>query len=254
MMRFERSLISIATVIAFLALWEIAARLDWITPRFFGEPSTIFQAGRTIVASPVFLSAVVWSTSAFLIGFAFALVVGIPLGLVVGYSRYACELFDPVLMAFNSTPRTALIPLVLIWCGIGVWSESVVVFLGGFFPIAVNLAAGLQRIDPSWLKAARSFGCSEARIFRTVLLPSSVPHLMTGIRLGLGRAVIGVIVAEMFASQNGVGRLMIFAAAAVNTNELMFLALAVSVFGIFLVKLTEAVEKWLAPWQQGFAV
>src|SRR5262249_24271688 len=110
------------------------------------------------------------------------------------------------------------------------------------------------RIDPSWIKAARSFGCSQARIFRTVLLPSAVPHLMTGIRIGLGRALIGVIVAEMFASQNGIGRLMVFAGAAVRIDELMFLAFLVSVFGIVLVKGTELVERRLAPWQQGLNV
>ncbi len=249
-MRRERALISGGTVLVFLILWEGAARLGFINPQFFGEPTAIFHAGVAIAASGAFLGSVVWSASAFVIGFAFALAVGIPLGLAIGYYGVARALFDPALMAFNATPRTALIPLVLLWCGIGIWSESVVVFLGGFFPVAINLAAGLQRIDPSWLKAARSFGCSEARIFRTVLLPSSVPYLMAGIRLGLGRALIGVIVAEMFASQNGVGRLMVFAGAAVQTNELMFLALLVSVFGIALVKATEAIERKVAPWRQ----
>jgi NitT/TauT family transport system permease protein len=253
-MRHERTIISTAAVLAFLALWEGAARLGLVNAQFFGQPTAILAAGGAIVASSAFLGSLAWSGSAFAIGFAFALVVGVPLGLVVGYYRPARELFDPVLMAFNATPRTALIPLVLLWFGIGVWSESVVVFLGGFFPVAVNLAAGLQRIDPVWLKAARSFGCSEARIFRTVLLPSSVPHLMSGIRLGLGRALIGVIVAEMFASQNGIGRMMVFAGAAVRTDELMFLALAVSVFGIVLVKVTEVFERMLAPWQQRLTI
>jgi NitT/TauT family transport system permease protein len=254
MMRYERALISAGTVLLFLALWEAAARLSLINADYFGQPTAIVRAGAAIVTSHAFLGSAVWSASAFLIGFAAAVAVGIPLGLLIGYYGVARDLFDPVLMAFNATPRTALIPLVLVWCGIGIFSESVVVFLGGFFPVAINLAAGLQRIDPAWLKAARSFGCSEARIFRTVLLPSSIPHLMTGIRLGLGRALIGVVVAEMFASQNGIGRLMVFAGAAVRTDELMFLALLVSVFGIALVKATEFFERKLAPWQQRLSV
>ncbi|HHT9133012.1 MAG TPA: ABC transporter permease, partial [Candidatus Tripitaka californicus] len=172
------------------------------------------------------------SLTEFFLGMALGALVGIPLGLLVGYNRLASELLDPLLMAFNATPRVALVPLIVVWFGVGIWAKAIVAFAGAFFPIAVTLAAGLKSVDPSWLRAARSFGCTEGQIFRHILLPGSVPYLMAGLRLGIGRAVIGVIIAEMFAATKGIGQLMAFSSAAVKTNELLFQTLLVSMFAV----------------------
>lgn len=249
-----RVLCATLSVAGFLVLWEVAAARGWIDAGFFGRPSAIWASGLSIARTPNFGEHVRWSLSEFLLGMLLAAVVGIPLGLVVGYNRVASELLDPLLMAFNSTPRVALVPLIVVWFGVGIWAKALVAFAGAFFPIVVTLAAGLKGVDPSWIKAAKSFGSSEGQIFRHVLLPSSAPYLMAGLKLGIGRAVIGVIIAEMFAATRGIGLLMGFASSAVRTNELLFLTLLVSIFGVAAVKVTEYLEARVAPWKQRFEI
>ncbi|MFC1816407.1 ABC transporter permease, partial [Thermodesulfobacteriota bacterium] len=125
---------------------------------------------------------------------------------------------DPFITLLYATPRISLIPLIIIWLGIGLWSKVAVVFLGAIFPIIINTTGGFRTLDESLLKAARSFGADNWIIFRTIGLPGSVPFIISGLRLGLGRGLVGIVVAEMFASQAGIGYLIMLAGSSFQTD------------------------------------
>src|SRR5207237_10738978 len=138
-------------------------------------------------------------------GFALSIIMGLPLGLLMGWYRRLTMALDPFVTFFYSIPRVALTPLLIIWFGIGMNSKIAVVFLGAIFAIVINTAAGVRNLDPALIKAARSFGASDAQLFRTIVLPGSVPFILTGLRLGPGHALTGVVVVELLAAQAVVG-------------------------------------------------
>src|SRR6202011_1913641 len=130
-------------------------------------------------------------------GFALSIIIGLPLGILMGWYRRLNMALDPFVTFFYSIPRVALTPLLIIWFGIGINSKIAVVFLGALFAIIINAAVGVRNLDPALIKAARSFGASDAQLFRTIVLPGCVPFILAGFRLGLAHALTGVVVAEL---------------------------------------------------------
>lgn len=238
------------SVLAALALWEIASRLRWINPQYISAPSAVVATGWVYLSTGQ-----VWrhgwvSLQEFSIGFCLALVVGVGGGLLLGYYRPLRLLFDPLVMGLNATPRLALLPVIVVWLGIGLWAKSAIVFLGAVVPIMVNTIAGLQNVDPLLVRVARSFGARQGTIFLRVLLPASLPSVLAGVRLGLGRAVISVIVAEMFSSLAGVGYLLAQAGAGVKTDALFFLVILTAIFGYLAIALVQHLEARVASWRE----
>ena len=139
----------------------------------------------------------------FFSGFALAIVVGVPLGILMGWYSRVNAMLEPFVSALYATPRIALLPLVVIWFGIGIASKVAIVFLGAIFPILVNTITGVRTIEADFIKVARSFGASDRQMFLTVVLPSAVPMLLTGLRLGLGHALVGIVVGEMYGATAG---------------------------------------------------
>src|SRR5207245_3670346 len=152
-------------------------------------------------------------------GFALSIVVGLPVGMLMGWYRRLNEALDPFVTFFYSIPRVALTPLLIVWFGIGINSKIAVVFLGAIFAIVINTAAGVRNLDPALIKAARSFGASDAQLFRTIVLPGSVPFILTGLRLGLGHALTGVVVGDLVATPAGDGIMRDTAGATFQTSK-----------------------------------
>jgi NitT/TauT family transport system permease protein len=189
------------------------------------------------------------SGTEFFAGFALAVVVGVPLGILMGWYSRLNAVLEPFVSALYATPRIALLPLVVIWFGIGLGSKVAIVFLGAIFPILVNTITGVRTIDADFIKVARSYGATDRQMFLTVALPSSVPLLLTGLRLGLGHALVGIVVGEMYGATQGLGYLIAVAGARFQTDKVMVGILLIASLGIALTELLRAIERRFERWR-----
>jgi NitT/TauT family transport system permease protein len=240
--QWERLMISGTTILIFLIIWELAMPLGLVKIADISRPSLVAKAFMELAASGEVFQHLYISLKEFAIGFVIALVVGIPLGVALGRYRFFSMILDPLLMALYTMPRLAMMPLLVVWFGVGFGATIAVVFLGAVFPILVNTAVGIRDVDPIWVRAVRSFGGSEWDIFKKVLLPGSVPPMMTGIRLGVGRGLLGMVVSEMFASTEGIGSQIGLYGMSFRTSELIALIAVVSLLGFVFVDIMRRVE------------
>ncbi|WP_461480247.1 ABC transporter permease [Paenibacillus sp. PvR052] len=183
------------------------------------------------------------------IGFAMALI-GIPLGLMLGYWRKLEYATDPIIIALYTTPTVALTPLFVLWFGLDILSKVMMVFLMSIFPILINTMAGVKTTEPSLIKAARSYGASEFQMFKEVIFPSTLSYIITGIRLAIGRALIAVVIAEMLAANQGIGYAIRHASELFRTSEYLGYVGVLMVCSVILTQLLKMVERWIAPWRQ----
>jgi len=244
-----RLIISSLSVTAFLLIWELAPRLGLVDVTYTSRPSRVFAAGIDIVGGESFAYDAFVSLSEFAIGFALAIAAGVPLGLVSGRFPTLRYVLDPPIMGIYATPHLALLPIIVVWLGIGMQSKIAVVFIGGVIPILVNTIAGVRGVERPWVLAARSFCARERDVFVKVILPASMPGVILGIRLGLSRAVLGVVVGEMYQSQAGIGNQIMRHGSEFRTDYLLFNVLLVSAFGFASTSAVRALEEKL--WTAG---
>jgi len=247
--RWLKPVVGIASVGLFLALWEVAPRFGWIDPFYTSAPLKVFSVGLEVFQSGELSENIYISLVEFCWGFALALVAGIPLGLVLGTNATVRALLDPLVTALYCMPRLALLPVIIMWLGIGMESRVVVVLIGAVLPIIVNTMAGIREVDPNWTRAAVSFGANRLDVFIKVLLPGSIPAVLTGVRLGLGRGILGVVIAEMYVSVAGLGHLISAYGEAMRVDHLVFYSVLVSLFGFIAVTAVGKVEDRLQSWR-----
>src|SRR5579872_3168529 len=237
------------SVLVFFALWEIAVALGWIAPLFVSSPSRILVAGYGMVRDgSIFLDLAV-SAEEFLLGFGLAALIGIPLGILMGWYTRLNAILDPFVNALYATPRIALMPLVIIWFGIDLPAKIAIIFLSSVFPILVNTITGVRTMERDFVKVARSFGATDRQLFATVALPSSVPNLLTGLRLGLGHALIGIVVGEMYGASAGIGFMMQTAGATFQTDKVMVGIVLIAAAGMAMTQLLKGLEKRFDAWR-----
>lgn len=239
----KRLAISTASVAAFLAAWELAPRLGLVDPFFTSRPSQVIAAAADVVRSGTLWQDAIVSLSEFAVGFALAVAIGVPVGLLLGTFNTLRFLIEPPIMAVYATPQLALLPIFVLWLGIGMSSKVAVVFLGASIPIIVNSMAGVRHVERSLVIAARSFCATRLDVFAKVILPGSLPAVMIGIRLGLSRAVLGVVVAEMYVSQDGVGNQIMRLGSAFRVDRLLVYVLLVSTFGLVATNAVRTIEE-----------
>jgi NitT/TauT family transport system permease protein len=247
--RHEGLLVGLASVAVFVVVWEFVAWRRLMPELFLPGPLDIVAAfGAYIGKGTIWLD--LWvSAQELVLGFALAIVVGLPLGMLMGWYKRLSYALDPFVTFFNSIPRVSLTPLFIIWFGIGINSKIAVVFLGAIFAIVVNTAVAARNLDPSLVRAARSFGASDAQLFRTVVLPGSVPFILTGLRLGLAHALTGVVVAELVAAQAGVGLMMAQAGQTFQTSRVFVGLIIVAGAGVLLTYVLSRVEQRFQSWK-----
>src|SRR6185295_11581551 len=195
----ERKILGLTSTILFLLVWESMG--NWfqvINPMFMSAPSLIIKAGWQMFASGEIWNDLYVSGIEFFWGYILSVIFAIPFGIAIGWYKRFAYICDPFVNAMNATPRVALLPLVIIWLGIGILSKVGIIFLGAVFPILINTRDGVKTTPANLLTAARSFGASEWMLFKSVVLPSTVPFILTGLRLAVGRALIGVMVGELY--------------------------------------------------------
>jgi ABC-type nitrate/sulfonate/bicarbonate transport system permease component len=247
--RYYGPAVSTLAVLAFLVSWQVAAGWGWVNARYTSEPSQVFWTALDIVRHDDFFHHARVSLSEFAAGFTVALGVGLPLGLVLGSSRRVRLFAEPPLMALYTAPRLTLLPILIVWLGIGMASKIAVVFLGAVFPIMVNTIAGVREADPRLIQAARAFGANRLDIFLKILVPGALPAILLGVRLGIGRGVLSVVVAEMFASQAGIGYQIMSYGQAMQVDDLLVYAFAISLFGYALTLLVHLAEDRVRSWR-----
>jgi sulfonate transport system permease protein len=239
----SRAVISAASVALFLAAWEIAPRLGIADPFFTSQPSRVLVAAIDVARSGTLLRDTIVSLSEFTVGFALALAIGVPAGLLLGTFRTLRYLIDPPVMALYATPQLALLPILVVWLGIGMASKVAVVFIGAVIPIIVNTIAGVRQVEQPLVLAARSFCATRRDVFVRVILPASRPAVMLGIRLGLSRAVLAVVVGEMYVSQEGIGNEIMRLGSAFRVDQLLVYVLLVSAFGLAATNVVRRLEE-----------
>lgn len=247
--RNERLALGVAGLLGFLAFWEIGSRVGIVDPFFFSKPTDIAAAGVREVQLPRFWNDVRVSVFEFTTGYVLAIVLGVPLGIAFGWYRRLSYMADPWLNLFNSLPRVALLPLLVLWLGLGTESKVAVVFLGAFFSIVIPTVQGVRTVDRRLLDVARSFGASQRRVFTSVVAPSTVPFIATGLRLGLGRALIGVVVGELYAQTDGIGVLISKASSNIQPDRMFFGILIFTATGILGVEGLRRIERHFERWR-----
>jgi NitT/TauT family transport system permease protein len=247
--RYEGLLIGSAAVFVFVTVWQLAAFRRVVPELFLPGPTDIANAFGTYIARGQIWPDMWISGQELMYGFGLSIVIGLPLGILMGWYRRLNMALDPFVTFFYSIPRVALTPLLIIWFGIGINSKIAVVFLGAIFAIVINTAAGVRNLDPALIKAARSFGASDAQLFRTIVLPGSVPFILTGLRLGLGHALTGVVVGELVAAQAGVGLMMATAGATFQTSKVFVGLIIVATTGVLLTYIISKIEQRFQAWK-----
>ena len=246
----EKKILGTSAVIIFLTAWELVGNtLGLINPMFMSAPSLVFKAAVQLFASGEIYNDLYVSGLEFGWGYLLSVVVGVPFGIACGWYKKFAYIFDPFINAMNATPRVALLPLVIIWLGIGILSKVGIIFLGAVFPILINARDGVKTTPYNLLTAARSFGASEWQIFKSVVLPSTLPFILTGLRLGVGRALIGVMVGELYAATAGIGFMITVAGATFQTDKVFVGVLIFAISGMVAMELLTRLESRFDKWR-----
>jgi NitT/TauT family transport system permease protein len=247
----ERLLIGGGTLAVFLLAWEACADTGFINPLFISSPSRIVNAGAALISDPDFWNDVSVSASEFIFGYATAAAIGIPLGLAMGWSRRLSYILSPFVDTLNAVPRVTFLPLLIIWFGIGIWSKVAVVLLGAIIPIVISALAGVKTNEARFLAMAKSFSASRRKIFYSIVLPGTVPFIFTGLKYAAGRALLGVVVGELYASLAGLGHMIADAGNTFQTDTLFFGVLVFTVTGLVVVALLDRLERRFERWRPG---
>ncbi len=234
--------------LGFFLLWEVACRALKVPSYFLPAPSVIAQASAQYWWQLVFHSFhTLWMTLA---GFGLAVAFGILLGLALGASRLVRAGSYPLLVGFNAIPKVAVVPILILWFGVGWVPPVLTAFLISFFPIVVNVATGLSTIEPEIEDVMRALGASKRDIMVKIGIPRSLPYLFGSLKVAITLAYVGSVIAESNASRNGIGNLIARASADFNVPLVFAALIALAILGVVIYVLTEMLENRMTGWAQ----
>jgi ABC-type nitrate/sulfonate/bicarbonate transport system permease component len=248
--RHDPVLLGIAGLVAFGLVWEGAARVGWLNPVVVSSPGRIAVAFVGQAASGQFFGDLGVSLEELAVGFLLSVVVGVALGIAMGLHRDVEYALDPFVWFLYATPLIALYPLLVVWLGFGFVTVVTVAFLLTVVSIIVNTLAGVRSVDPVLIRAVRAFGGNRSAVIRKVILPASLPLIIAGIRIGLSRTLIGVVLGEMFSSNAGLGFRMTVYAARLRTADVFVPLIAFVVIGVVMTQLVGLFERRLQAWKR----
>jgi NitT/TauT family transport system permease protein len=247
--RHESLILGGGAIVLSLAIWQAFWSAGKISPLFFSGPSAIAARFWDSAVHGQLLSDLRYSGTNFAIGFVLAAIAGIVLGVLIGWYKKLEMIFGPFLNALYATPRVAMVPLIIIWFGIGMWSKVFVVFITAFFAILVNTIGGVRAIDHDLLRAARAYCASDWQIFTTLAVPGAVPFILTGLRQGVALGLIGVVVGEMFGGSQGIGFMVAYGGQTFATDTLFVGVIIIAFAGIVLTAAAEKLERHFSRWR-----
>src|SRR5215470_3659330 len=246
--RRDLHLAGLLSIVAGLALWEFLSRLVVANALFLAAPTQIFAAIYNLAISGQLWPHIAISAAEFAIGYVIASLLGIMIGFAMASSELGKKILQPWIAGLYATPTIALAPLFILWLGIGIWSKVLVVIFLVLFPVTINTEAGLRTTSAQLTEMLRSFGATPRQIFFKLSLPSAVPFILAGLKLGIGRGLIGVVVAELFGSRAGLGRLISQSADAFNMPELFAGVFVLAAAGIVMTAGFTWIERVVVPW------
>lgn len=243
-------LLGCAGVIVVLAAWQICAMTGIVDIRISSEPSQVLSA-----EIGLFEGGTIWAplgNTAAEVGWAMLviLIVGIPLGLALGRLAVLRQMVDPIISILNSVPYVLFLPLIIFWFGLDERSRVLVVVWAGILPLIINSAAGVRNIDKDYLRVGNAFSVSKIRFFVSILLPASMPFILTGVRLAVARALVGAIVVEFFLSSNGLGFFVQNATSNFEMSTAMAGITLMAIAALLLTRLIGMVESRVISWSQ----
>jgi NitT/TauT family transport system permease protein len=240
-------MIRLASMVTVISAWEFIGRRS--SPLFLSYPTAVVRAGKTMIATGELVGALASSLQTVVVGFFIAATLGIVLGLLIGRYRAVDAATDWLVNALYATPLVAVIPLVILWLGLGDLAKLFVVAILSVFPVLINTAAGVRNVPRALIDVSTAFAASERQVFVKIILPSAVPYMMTGLRLGIGRAIIGMVVAEFFTAITGLGALIVKYGNRYDTASMFVPILVLMLLGILLTSLVQRAEEHFAPWR-----
>ena len=235
-------------VALFLGVWEWSVQSGAINPLFLSSPTIVGERLYEVFADGSIWEHIIASGEVAGWGFFLSVVVGVPLGTLMGRSRLARDTLEPFIMAKYSSPTVAFLPLLIIWLGIGAPSKIALVFLGGVFVIIINTEAGVAHVDRRLTETAKAFTANEMQVLWKVVMPAALPFVIASMRLAIGRVLIMVVVAELYASTAGLGYLIFQAGAMYDTAMIFVGVVLLAMTGIVLNSLLRYAERRIAPW------
>jgi NitT/TauT family transport system permease protein len=240
---------SIIGVAGLLLIWEIICRLKWVSPAYLPSPTAIITAGWEMLTTGDLLLNMGASLSRILIGYLLGASIGIVIGLLLGFSRWAEAMGSPILYSLYPIPKIALLPLIMLWLGIGELPKVTIIALGVFFPVVINTFSGVKNVDPVLIKAAVSFGSSHLNVIRKVILPGALPVIFAGLKLAAGTSLLLLVAAEMIAAKQGIGSMVLHYGNLMLTTKLMVGIVVLSMLGLILNRVLQWLENKLLPWK-----
>jgi ABC-type nitrate/sulfonate/bicarbonate transport system permease component len=240
-------LVRLASMVVVIGGWEILGRQ--IAPLFMSYPSAILREAVHLTMSGELPAAMLDSFRTLLLGFAIATLLGTGIGLLIGRYRMCEAAIDWLVNALYATPLVAIIPLVILWMGLGDAAKLFIVTLLAIFPILINTAAGVRNVSRTLIDVGNAFAASEQQIFRKIVFPAALPYMMAGLRLGIGRAIIAMVVAEFFTAITGLGAMIVKYGNDYDTAAMFVPILVLMVLGVALTGGVRRLEHWIAPWK-----
>ncbi len=238
--------IRLASLAIVLSIWQIfGARVD---PVLFTTPSKIFLAAVTMIGSGE-LWTYLWPSLVVLgIGLALAAVLGIAIGLLLARFWFLDVALGVYITFLYSIPSVALVPLIVLWAGFEMSAKVIILFLFAFFPMVINTHQGVKTVDPKLLEVGRAFRCSERQLWTNIVLPAALPFIVTGLRLAVGRGLIGMVLADLYTAISGIGYLIVRTASTYQVDKMFVPIVTLGLLGVSLTALLRLFETYVAPW------
>lgn len=248
----SRSEINVLSILTLAILWEVAGRM--VDSMLIPPLSKIGAAWWRLLLSGKLLANLTLSLWTLAAGFFLAVFIGVLIGVLMGRFRGVEHFLDLYVNALMSAPTTAFVPVLILWFGLGVESRIVVVFLFAVFVVIINTMTGVKQVDRTFVEMARSFGAKEREVFFKILLPAALPAIMAGVRLGMGRAVKGMVTAEMLLTLTGIGGMIMKFGSAFATDSLFAVILTILIVAMITMKLVRMVDQRLTGWKVEIAI
>jgi NitT/TauT family transport system permease protein len=239
-------IIQIIAVIAVLIAWEIAGRRLGVF--ILAPPSSLLGAFGEMLETGELARALRESITTLLVGYGFAILIGVSLGFIMGTFKSIAIILDPFVSALYVVPIAALVPLLIVWTGIGATPRIVTITLFAVFEILISTYTGVRNVNPRLIEMGRAFGANQLQIFRHVVFFGALPILFAGLRIGAGRAIKGMVLAELLFAVTGLGGLVLTNSTYYRTDKVMVIVVIIALLGVILVSLVQLIERKLAPW------
>ncbi len=245
----ENYYLGFSGVVGFFIIWEIASKLHLASPILISSPEAVLNAELSLFTSGSIYPHLIQSLQEIFIGLALAIFLGVILGILIGRFGRLEKITHPLIYSLYATPAIVIFPLILIWLGFSIWTKVAIVFLASVFPIIINTSSSVKNLDPNFVRLGRSFEASEFDIFRSITIPSSLPFIISGIRIAIPRSITGMVVGEFFVSNQGLGHLVSYYGATFQTDKFLAVVFIIIVLSMFSIAIIGFFEKKTQEWK-----